>query len=214
MHRVHSNFHDMGVILQEYYKISRRKEVQALSKLFMIIDKDTGEILEEYDSSEVRIIGKKQIDSCKSTNGGSIKKEEEESRKEGISMRNTFIKNNHLELRAVKEELDLYERSVLTSMMDYIEYWSNCVVINEEGFTTVDDIARISKVSWRKALDVLKSLTEKRLIAKVISGKRNRYQYYINPWIATRGNVVNATLKSMFGEYPVRTKGMIKWKDL
>lgn len=185
-----------------------------MNEILAVFDKDTGVIIREYDMQNVRIVGKKQIDSCRRTDGGKTVIKNGEGR-DSIDMgRNTFIKNNHLELREVLKELDVYEQSVLTSMMNYIEYWSNCVVIGSNHSVSTDDIAEISGVSRRKVFDVLKSLEKKKLIARTHVGDGKALQYYINPWIAIRGNMVNATLKTMFKDYPIRTKGMKKWKEL
>ena len=126
----------------------------------------------------------------------------------------TFIKNNHIEFREVIKELDLYEKAVLLGMLNYIEYRSNCVVVGGKHCITVEEISGLAGISERKTYDVLRTLMKKHLIAKANVGERNRFQYYMNPWIAVRGNLINATLKEMFAEYPIRTKGMTKWKDL
>lgn len=174
-----------------------------MSIVLAYMDKESGEIFREYDPKAVMVVKKKEEGEETGT-----------EKKEGIRMGTAFIKNNHIELREVLKELDLYEKAVLNSMMNYIEYRTNCVVINGEKAPTIETIAEISGIGRTKTVTVLKSLERKHLLSRAHVGEGKRLQYYINPWIATRGEWVNATLKSMFAEYPVRTKGMRKWKDL
>lgn len=178
----------------------------------VLMDSETGEVIREYESG-VQVISKRQRKSCRETDGG--KKEEQATERRSIYMNNGFIKNNYLELREVLKELDPYEAKTLSTLANYIEYWSNCVVIGSEREITIRQISEVVGISERKMVDVLKVLKREALLAITSVGKgKSRYQYYLNPWIATRGTAVNATLKSMFQEYPIRTKGMRKWKDL
>ena len=181
----------------------------------ILYDEESGEVVGEYERGEFRIITKLQADSCRivmesdQTAGGSKK------RRSIIMESHGFIKNNYRELREVLKELDSYEAKTLSIMINYIEYWSNCVVLGRKKEITVKDIADFTGISERKMSDVLKTLKKKYLIATVSVGKgKIQLQYYVNPWVATKGSAVNATLKTMFRNYPIRTKGMKKWKEL
>lgn len=182
------------------------------------IDQDTGEVLQEYASKDVRIITRKQIRACRETNGGqSIQDKAQDIRKgESIELANTaFIKMNYKEQREVYKELNPYEAKLLAVLINYLEYWSNCVVIKGNYTPTIQELSELAGMSRAKTADVLTLLAKKHLIAKVYTGRDRRHlQYYINPWIAMKGKYIDATLKTMFREYPIRTKGMTKWKDL
>jgi hypothetical protein len=38
-------------------------------------------------------------------------------------------------------------------------------------------------------------------------------QWFVNPWLFSRGSTINKVLKTMFQNYHIRTKGC-RWKDL
>lgn len=185
-----------------------------MGEIIQIINPETGEVLEEYDSTDVRIISKVQAKTCRETNGGETVRKREKG--ESIELtNNAFVKMNYKEQREVYPELNAYEVKMLATLVNYIEYWSNCVVINGNYTPTIQDLSELSGMSRAKAADTLASLVKKHLIAKVYTGKdRKHLQYYVNPWIALKGRYIDATLKTMFREYPIRSKGMKKWKEL
>lgn len=178
--------------------------------MICIVNDDTGEIVETYESGEARVVVPRRA--C-------VDQTPKETETEGVGMMamdsGSFVKCNSLELEKVMRELKPSEMKLLICMVNRVEYKSNCVVFGRNRTPTEEFIAEWCNVSVRSVSDALKGLVKKMLIAKVLVGEgKKQNQYYVNPWLVTKGRKVNATLKSMFREYEIRTKGMVKWKDL
>ena len=123
-----------------------------------------------------------------------------------------FYKGNIDEIRKTMQNLNVYEKAFLYSIVPYISYEDCCLKYdngNELKFETLVDISGISK---GKLSTVINSLVEKDIVYK---GKNsNTIQYFVNPWLFCKGNRINKVLKTMFKNYEIQTKEGIKWKDL
>ena len=123
-----------------------------------------------------------------------------------------FYKGNIDEIRKTMQNLNVYEKAFLYSIVPYISYEDCCLKYdngNELKFETLFDISGISK---GKLSAVINSLVEKDIVYK---GKNsNTTQYFVNPWLFCKGSRINKVLKTMFKNYEIQTKDGVKWKDL
>jgi len=164
-----------------------------------IIDLDTGEIKQEiHDGDSVRIIRKSSKDSYKEF-------------KERSKGRN-FTKIDVNESRLLLEELSPNERSLLFILQLYVSYES-CLIKYPNGkdisFSDIVDISKWSRNTTKEALDLL---IKKNIIYKGKNG--HNVQYYMNPWVISKGSLVNETLFEMFKNYKIRSKGNKTWEEL
>lgn len=124
----------------------------------------------------------------------------------------TFTKADTKEFKLLLGELNVYEKAFLLSVMPYVGY-EDCAIKKDNGSPlSVKECAQISGMSERKAFEVISSLKDKCIIYKGKTGKET--QYFMNPWLFSKGNKLNKVLKYMFRNYKVRCKGMKPWKDL
>lgn len=96
-----------------------------------------------------------------------------------------------------REKLSSTEMSVCLELLQYVRYDTGYLAY-ENGFKlTLDDIKRrcdfVSNTSIVRAID---ELVEKKILAKVRTGKENNY--LVNPYIFMRGARVNKTLSKTF----------------
>lgn len=176
--------------------------------MIYVVNDETGEIVREYEDNQVRLFAHE-----------SVKKKESPEKKNETGLmamdNSSFVKVNNIEFGMVIRELKPMEAKLLMNMMNMVEYKSNCIVFGRNRELTDEFLAEWCGVSRKSISDAIRGLTKKWLIARVVVEKdRKRNQYYANPWLVTKGEKVNATLKSMFREYEIRSKGMVKWKDL
>lgn len=124
----------------------------------------------------------------------------------------TFYKGNVPELKAIMKELDTYEKALLYSVAPYIGYEDCCIRHTNGKELNVEDVAELSGMSRNKAFEVVKGLIEKDILYK---GKNSKnVQYFVNPWLFSKGTRVNRVLKRMFKNYRIRTKNNVKWGEL
>lgn len=123
-----------------------------------------------------------------------------------------YSKVNTDELRLLLPELSKNERIVLFSLLPYVGY-DDCLLKHINGKElNIEGIAKISSLSASTVEKVVESLRHKDILYK---GKNSRnVQYFINPWICSRGSKLSKVLKTMFQNYEVQSFGGIKWKDL
>ena len=123
-----------------------------------------------------------------------------------------YSKVNTDELRLLLLELNKNERIVLFSLLPYVGY-DDCLLKHMNGKElNIEGISKISGLSVSTVEKVVESLRYKDILYK---GKNSRnVQYFINPWICSRGSKLSKVLKRMFQNYEVQSFGGIKWKDL
>ena len=125
---------------------------------------------------------------------------------------NIFTKADTKEFKLVLKELNVYEKAMILSLVPYIGY-EDCAVKKDNGSPlNVKDLAEISGMSERKAFDVINSLKDKEMVYRGKNGTET--QYFVNPWLLSKGNKLNKVLKYMFRNYKIRSKDGIMWKDL
>ena len=180
------------------------------TKLY-ITDPDTGEIIDEMADGD-RIIRKKSLEAWEEIRR---RKEKMLERTDLMDMRyKEFNRMNTDELKALNKARKLTpdENALLFAVTPFMGNRS-CAVLNRDGEeATLDDISDICGFGKNKTGIVLKGMVKKRLLARTVSGRS--VIYFMNPWICTRGTLINATLLKMFGKYPVLSRGGKTWEEL
>lgn len=122
-----------------------------------------------------------------------------------------YAKTNTDELRLLLPDLQSSEKTLLFSLLPYVGY-DDCLLRYSNGNElNVESMAKISGMSVKTVQNAVNSLREKDILYK---GKNSqRVQYFINPWVCSRGSLLQKTLKAMFKNYYIRSLN-VKWKDL
>ncbi|MFV0515788.1 MAG: hypothetical protein ACK5MV_00110 [Aminipila sp.] len=109
------------------------------------------------------------------------------------------------ELKLVLKELDKNEKVILMSLLPYVQF-STCLIchVNGRGIGT-EDMIDITGLGRNLVYDTLNSLVKKDIVYR---GKNSReVQYFMNPFIARKGKMVDKVLATMFRNYHVRSLG-------
>lgn len=124
-----------------------------------------------------------------------------------------YTVTNNIELRLILEELDSSERTFLFSIMSFIGYEEGILKKRNGEIISSKDLLEISNLSKPTLNKVIKRLEMKKILyKKEEKGKQN--QYFINPWIFSRGKRIKTELKDMFKDYKIRSRKNVKWSDL
>lgn len=126
-----------------------------------------------------------------------------------------FYKANTDEMQLISKELSMSEKAFLFSIAPYVSFDDNHLQ-KGHGKKAVDigteDLIDITGMSRSTLYDTINLLAEKDVIYR---GRNSRNkQYFINPWLFCKGNMINKVLKTMFKNYKVRSKDNTCWKDL
>lgn len=184
------------------------------NKIRRIVDLDTGEYLEVNQNQRIEVLEEGDMH---------IKKASRESYKKymigNIGESDKYMswdlkhysKTNTDELKLLLPELSKNEKIVIFSILPYVGY-DDCLLRHTNGKElNIESISKISGLSVSTVEDVVVGLRHKDIIYK---GKNSRnVQYFINPWICSRGNRINKVLKTMFKNYKIRTLEA-RWKEL
>lgn len=164
----------------------------------VLVNPETGEVLEQLKEGD-RILRKTSQDKYK-------------RKKDSDLNGRMFIKVDTKEGYALLKELSLNERALLFVLQYYVTYESGLIQHQNGQEINFNDLIDITGMSRRTLSETLSALISKDIVYK---GKNStKVQYYLNPWVAMKGVVVNPTLKEMFKNYKIRSKGNICWKDL
>lgn len=163
-----------------------------------LIDSETGELLYELNKGD-RIIRAASIEYYK------------ETKLKGRSGR-PFSKVDLSEGILLLRELEPNERSLLFLLQYFVSYESCLIQYRNGSDITFGDVVELS--GWSKATtsETLNKLVQKNVIYKGKNGRN--VQYFMNPWVVSRGSESNKTLKEMFKNYRIRSKGGITWEEL
>lgn len=174
----------------------------------IVLDTETGVIAGELDKGD-RILkynsieAYRKIQESKYING-------KDDKCENWSL-DYFYKGNIAEIKAIMKELDTYEKAFLYSIAPFVSYEDCCLKYDNGKELSFNALSEISGISKGKLSETVKSLIDKDILYK---GKNSRnVQYFVNPWICSRGNRINKVLKTMFKNYKIRTLG-VRWREL
>lgn len=122
-----------------------------------------------------------------------------------------FQRVNSEEYRLLIPKLTNPEKAIFCSLLAYVNY-GTCLIAYPNGRDiNLEDIMEICDCSRRTAIENVASLVKKDVLYKGKNSHGN--QYYMNPWLISKGMVLNKVLKSMFKNYYINTL-KCKWKDL
>ena len=88
------------------------------------------------------------------------------------------------------------EKLVFYVLRDYIQYPTNCIVIND-SIPSIKDLEPLVGLTERSMVGVLKSLEEKKLIKRVQSGHKKAI--YVNPEYYASGKDLEIETLKLFG---------------
>jgi hypothetical protein len=123
-----------------------------------------------------------------------------------------FFKGNAKEINLIIPELNKSERSFLFSIASYVSYIDCCLQFKNGKCLRMLDIQNLTKLGRTELYTTVSSLIKKDILYK---GKNSTdIQYFVNPWIFSKGQKINKVLKKMFGNYKVRSRNNVMWKDM
>lgn len=126
-----------------------------------------------------------------------------------------FYKGHIDEITKLNQELNVYEKAFIYSVVPYVGY-NDCLLkynnTADGNPLTFDDMVKITGISRGKLHQTLDDLIKKDIIYK---GRNSvGLQYFINPWLFCKGQRINKVLKAMFQNYRIRVMGGKKWGNI
>lgn len=161
-----------------------------------VVDTQTGEVINR-EGDRVRVIRKESLDAFNNKK---------------VWGKEQFTKAYNSELRKVLPMLSKREKALLMSIAPYISYhdchleWSNGKDIDFNA------IARISDYSRNTTKATLAELKSRDIIYEGENSQND--QWFVNPWLFSRGNTINKVLQTMFKNYKIQSKGGVRWEKL
>ena len=95
----------------------------------------------------------------------------------------------------MNKTLDIFEKGFMFTIQPFVEFKTNCVIINGE-FPTVEYLADLAGMSLRKANDIIKSLEKKNLIKRYKDGLHKKI--FVNPNYMCAGAKLEGEIPSYF----------------
>lgn len=172
-----------------------------------VVSVETGEITTEiYEGDSIR---------RKESRETYIRHEQERTEKKPSEMlvwnMSNFMKMNVAEVRLWMDDLSQAEKSFLFSIVPCVSYDDCHLEIDGRDIGT-EDLINITKLSRGLVYETIRTLTQKDILYRGKNSK-NR-QYFVNPWIFCKGNMINKVLKTMFKNYKIRILGGKQWEDV
>ncbi|MGJ0847368.1 hypothetical protein ACR77J_11820 [Tissierella praeacuta] len=173
----------------------------------VIVNPDTGEITDDLHQGD-RIVRANSSKSYKKA----VKKNSKTDEEFQIWNLDNFYRANISELALWMDDLSHTEKAFLFSVSPYISF-EDCRLIYANGVDIgTEDLIKITNQSRSVVYDTINSLIKKDILYK---GRNSRTrQYFLNPWLFSKGNRINKVLKGMFGNYKIRILDGKRWKDL
>lgn len=123
-----------------------------------------------------------------------------------------FYKGNVDEIRKLLQDLSQNERAFLFSVVTYIGYNDCCIKYDDGKTMDASDLARITKMGKSLLYSVIESLRQKDIIYK---GKNSGgMQYFVNPWLFSKGSKINSVLRTMFKNYKIKVMENKTWGSI
>lgn len=123
-----------------------------------------------------------------------------------------FYKGHIDENRKQLKNLSVYERSFIYSIVTFVGYEDCCIKYDNGNCLDFDDLVEISGMSRGKCSSTITSLIAKDILYK---GKNSKgIQYFVNPWLFSKGNRIQNTLKTMFKNYRIKVLDNKKWSEV
>lgn len=122
-----------------------------------------------------------------------------------------YVKVNTQELSLWLPQLNVAERQLLLAMIPFVQYTSCAIFYRNHRPIDYDGLIEISGLGKSSVYSAVLGLRKKNIISVV---KNSRTQFYICPWIVTKGMAINKTLKTMFCNYRIQSLGGKCWGEL
>lgn len=171
-----------------------------------VIDTKTGEIVNGLYPGDkiVRAKSKKSYKKYTAT-----KKETPEYEKWDLD---NFYRANISELSLLMKELSQTEKAFLFSISPYVSFEDSHLQYGNGVDIGTEELVKITGMSRATVYRTVEDLVAKDVLYK---GKNSRSrQYFVNPWLFSKGNRINKVLKTMFKNYKIRMLDNTKWKNL
>lgn len=171
-----------------------------------VVDKETGEIVNDLYPGDKIVRAESKKSYKKYTNS---KKETPEYEKWDLD---NFYRANISELSLLMKELSQTEKAFLFSISPYVSFEDSHLQYRNGVDIGTEDLVKITGMSRATVYRTIDDLISKDVLYK---GKNSRSrQYFVNPWLFSKGNRINKVLKTMFKNYKIRMLDNVRWKDL
>lgn len=171
-----------------------------------VVDSNTGEIIDDLHPGD-RIVRAESKKSYRKY----TKNRESTPEYEKWDLDN-FYRANVSELSLLMKELSQTEKAFLFSISTYVSFEDSHLIYRNGNDIGTEDLVKITGMSRATVYRTIDDLISKDVLYK---GKNSRSrQYFVNPWLFSKGNRINKVLKTMFKNYEIRMLGNKKWKDL
>lgn len=171
-----------------------------------IINLDNGNIIGELNEGD-RILRKSSSDAYKRACDDGVFNSDDSTFWEYGG----YVKVNTNELSLWLSQLNTTERQLLLCIIPYVQYTSCAIFYKNHIPCDYDGLCNISNLKHSSVFSAVASLRKKNIISVV---KNSKTQFYICPWIVTKGMAINKTLKVMFCNYHIQSMGGKRWGDL
>jgi len=155
--------------------------------LYKVID-ENGEII-NYINIEDRIMRKESVDYLVDT--------------EKWIPESSFIKTYPKALKKASSKMTGTECFIAITLIAYINYTTGMLINNNNQPLKRKNMLRIFDMTEKTFDNNMKSLVRKGIFSKNKVGRET--QYFANPYLFTKGNKINKTLKSMFRNHTFET---------
>lgn len=162
----------------------------------LVVSKTTGEVIGEIEPGD-RIVRKKSIEHLKSVREWKI---------------DHYYRGNLREIAKWMKDLTPQEKAILFTVSPYVG-WEDCCLKHENGnMVTFGFIVEMSCLSRGAVSKAINGLIGKDILYRGKNSKER--QYFMNPWLFSKGNRINSILQTMFRNYKIRVCQNIKWGNL
>lgn len=172
-----------------------------------VVDPDTGEIIDTISAGD-RIVRKESSDSYRKNIKKHLKEEPTYQRWD----LDDFYRANISELTLLMDDLSQFEKAFLFSISPYVSYEESALKYKNNADIGTEHLIKITGMSRTTVYKTIDSLIKKDIIYRGMNSRSR--QYFVNPWIFSKGSRINKVLKIMFGNYEIRLLGNKKWKDI
>ena len=162
----------------------------------LVVAEETGEILNRLSDGD-RILKHKSIEYLSDFQTWKIEH---------------YYKGNIDEVRKHLNSLSINERAFLFTVVTYIGYKDCCIQYDNGKTMDFEELIALTKMQKSLLYSTIESLRKKDIIYK---GKNSKgTQYFMNPWLFSKGNQINRVLKTMFQNYHIKVLNDTQWKDV
>lgn len=165
----------------------------------LVVNESTGEIIGDIRSGD-RILRKESMVAYAKL---------EEVREWKI---NHYYRGHLSEIRKWMKELTPHEKALLFTVSPYVGYTDCCLRHDNGNMFRFRDMIELSCMARSSVAVALRGLIDKDILYR---GKNSKeIQYFMNPWLFSKGKVINKILQMMFRNYRIKVCNNMKWANL